>query len=489
MVGNLILFNSPASGIDNIHAVNVVSGKRYQVTSSKYGAYNPALSKDGKSLYYNDQTKDGLDVVKIPFDTITWKPFTLLPEPKTFFQHLVEQEGRPNIFDSIPQQTYDVKKYSKLKGMLNPYSWGLTLTNNYVQLLAGISSRDLLNTTSISAGYGYDINERTGYWQAGVSYQGWYPIIDVTATSGEREDTRYAFGNKAILEWDENTIAAGLRIPLIFTQSKYRQQLTLGNEAGLTAVSSFQNTIRNSEGQMIYQGDDRIVPANDTLSYIFKDQVNGNLLYNRFWLRYDHVLKTSYRDFLYRWGQTLDFEIYNTPYGGDFEGRLMAVNSVLYFPGLFKHHYLYGRVNYQESLQGIETNLYSFRNRIFKPRGYSYPNDEKFLTLSANYAFPLWYPDIALGPVFNIQRIKLNLFYDYGKGTGSNFFYHNDEPIVYYIPTDAVYNSFGVETTVDFNIMRFLPKFELGFRTTYVTENRYAAAGTVFEIIIGNIGF
>ncbi|HEY3402669.1 MAG TPA: hypothetical protein VGK59_04725, partial [Ohtaekwangia sp.] len=101
----------------------------------------------------------------------------------------------------------------------------------------------------------------------------------------------------------------------------------------------------------------------------------------------------------------------------------------------------------------------------------------------------LWYPDIALGPVLNIQRIKLSFFYDYGKGTGRNFFYHNTENAIYYRTTDEVYNSFGVETTFDFNIMRFLPKFELGFRTTYVTENSYANAGTVFEIMIGNIGF
>jgi len=111
------------------------------------------------------------------------------------------------------------------------------------------------------------------------------------------------------------------------------------------------------------------------------------------------------------------------------------------------------------------------------------------LSLSANYAFPLWYPDIAIGPILNIQRVKLNFFYDYGKGVGRNYYYHNTEPSIYYTTTDEVYTSYGVETTFDFNIMRFLPKFELGFRTTYVTGNRYTPAGTVFEILIGNIGF
>ena len=54
---------------------------------------------------------------------------------------------------------------------------------------------------------------------------------------------------------------------------------------------------------------------------------------------------------------------------------------------------------------------------------------------------------------------------------------------------DATYQSVGVETTFDFNVMRFLPKFELGFRTTYRVANEYNSSGVVFEIVIGNIAF
>ncbi|HEY3406381.1 MAG TPA: hypothetical protein VGK59_23495, partial [Ohtaekwangia sp.] len=436
MIGNHIIFNSPATGIDNIHAVDITTGKRYIITSSKYGAYNPAVSRDGKTLYYNDQTKDGLDVVKIPYEPSSWLPFIERKEPKTFFQHLVDQEGRPNLFDSIPAKNYTVTKYSKLKGMINPHSWGLVLTNDYTRISAGVTSKDLLNTTMLDAGYVYDINEGTGYWEAGLSYQGWFPVINLTATTGDREDTRSGFGNTSKMTWEEQTLTGGLSIPLLLTNSKYSQELTFGNDVGITAVSSFDNTVRNSAGEIVYEGSDRTLPVNDSLTFIFKDQLNGNLLYNRLWLSYDHVLKTSYRDFLYRWGQTLDFELYNTPYqGGDFEGRLMAIRTAFYFPGLFKHHYLYARVSYQKSLQGVETDIYTFRNRIPKPRGYSYPSDEKFLSISSNYALPLWYPDIALGPVLNIQRIKLSFFYDYGKGTGRNFFYHNTENAIYYRTT------------------------------------------------------
>jgi hypothetical protein len=140
-------------------------------------------------------------------------------------------------------------------------------------------------------------------------------------------------------------------------------------------------------------------------------------------------------------------------------------------------------------LQGPETNLYTFRNRIPKPRGHSYPDDETFYSLSVNYALPIWYPDIVLGPILYIQRIKANCFFDYGKGTGHQYYYNPDSNRVYFSTSDQIYQSVGIETTFDFNVMRFLPKFELGFRSTYRFANDFNTSGVVFEFVIGNIGF
>jgi hypothetical protein len=488
-VGKYILFNSPASGIDNIYAVDTETKQRYQVTSSKYGAYNPAVTKDGKSIYYNDQTRDGLDVVKSAFNPTAWTIYEARPIADHAYQHLVEQEGRPGLFDSIPQTVLPVKRYSKLKGIINPYSWGFLLTNDLAQITAAVASHDVLSTTSITAGYVYDINERTDLWRAGISYQGLYPIINLTAETGNRKNDETLDLNKAKFTWDETTVEGGLSIPLLLTRSKYIEQLSVGNSVGLTRVSSFINTIERN-GTVIYKGKDRIVPRNDTLDYIYKDQLkDGDFVYNHFSLSYYRLLKPSYRDFLYRWGQSLNVDLYSTPFESDFTGNLLAVRGVFYFPGLAKHHYLYSRLAYQKSLQGVETDIYTFRNRIPKPRGYSYPRDEKFYTLSLNYSFPLWYPDIALGPILNLQRIKLNAFYDYGKGYGKEYFYNRDNNNIYSLSTDDTYQSIGVETTFDFNFMRFLPKFELGFRTSYLKANRNTAGGTVFEILIGNIGF
>lgn len=486
-----LFFNSPITGIDNIFVFDLQTKKRYQVTSSKYAAYNPAISKDGKTIYYNEQTRDGLDVVEIPFDPPSWKTFESSSQEHqpNLVQHLVDQEGRPHLLDSIPQTKHPVTRYSKLKGILNPYSWGAFVSNDLAQINVGIASRDILSTTSVSAGYVYDINEGTSSWRAGISYQGLYPILDLDIRTGSRENEE-KFGSNAIeFKWKELTAEGGFRIPLQLTSSKYTRQITIGNAVGFTRTTEFRNVI-NRNGTVIYDGPGRFVPAFDSLAYIYKDQLNnGDLIYNRFSFSFHNLLKRSRRDFLSRWGQSLDIDLYNTPYGGDFHGKLFAARSAFYFPGFFKHHFFYARFSYQESLQEIETNNYTFRNRIAKPRGHSFPSDETFFSFSANYALPLWYPDIAIGPVLNVQRVKANLFYDYGKGTGNTFYYKPNTSIAYFPETDDSYQSVGLETTFDFNVMRFLPKFEIGLRSTYRFANEYNSSGLVFEVVVGNIGF
>ncbi|HKZ38399.1 MAG TPA: hypothetical protein VJ184_12155, partial [Chryseolinea sp.] len=488
---NYLFFNSPVSGIDNIYAIDLQTKTRYRVTSSKYAAYNPAISNDGKTIYYNEQSADGLNVVTTLFEPSRWQRHESAVDegPVNLFEHLVEEEGRPHLLDSIPQTVLPITKYSKFKGILNPYSWGAFITNDLAQLNVGITSRDILSTTSINAGYLYDFNEGTSSWRAGLSYQGLYPIIDLDVSTGNRENNERNFGRDIEFKWNEITAEGGLRIPLQLTNSKYSRQLSVGGSVGLTRVTEFENIVRRND-VIVYQGPGRDVPAFDTLSFIYKDQLNnGDLIYNRFSFSFTNLLKRSRRDFLSKWGQTLDVDFYNTPFGGDFEGRLVAARSSLFFPGLFKHHFIYSRLAYQESFQGIETNTYIFRNRIAKPRGHSYPSDETFFSISANYALPLWYPDIALGPVLNVQRIKANFFYDYGKGTGSTFYYKPNSNRAYVSDTGDTYQSVGVETTFDFNVMRFLPKFEVGFRSTYRFSNENTSSGLVFEAVIGNIGF
>jgi hypothetical protein len=487
LVDHYLFFNSPVSGIDNIYVVDLQTQKRYQVTSSKYGAYNPSISGDGKTIYYNEQARDGMDVVKIPFNPAAWKAFTAPQELKTFFQHLVEQEGRPGLFDSIPRQQLPVKRYSRLKGIINPFSWGAFIEDDLSQVHLGITSRDILSTTNLTAGYIFDLNERTGYWQAGISYQGLYPIIDVNYRQGKRSvdegglQTLIIEGqdstiveNDITFKWDEQNVEAGLRLPLNTTSSRYIGNITIGNAVELTKVTNFRNNLI----------DERYVPAivrNDTILsvYPFFDYIgNGDLVYNRLSVSAYRLLKTSRRDILSKWGQAFSMNYYQTPGGGDREGGLFSFIGYLYFPGVAKHHSLNGYWAYQNTLVstdfGEAFDDYLFRNSVPLPRGLDVGRFKEFYSMAVNYTFPLWYPDIAVGPLLNIQRVRANAFLDYAYGQYRLFNGQNQS-----------YLSAGGEVKFDINIMRFLPQLDIGFRYAYGID----PSTTKYEVLIGTFNF
>lgn len=470
-----ILYNSPVSGIDNIYALDTQTNKRFQITSSKYGAYNPCLSEDGKTIYCNEQSRDGMNVVKIPFDPAYWKPFEEITQSGIgFHQHLVEQEGKPNLLSSVPSQQFKATKYSKLKGMINPHSWGPYVNTDLTSLNIGIISQDILSTTTISGGYSFDATERTGFWNAKVSYQALYPIIDFKFTDGNRsakeDGLNFPSGQKEVnFDWHETNIEGGLRIPLVTTKSKYSSKVEFGNAIGVTHVTGFTNDVNNG-GRYIPL--DPSKPNNG--GYFFRTYTdNGDLIYNRFSLSAYRLLKQSRRDINSKWGQSLTINAYSTPYNGDFNGSQFSALGILYFPGLFKHHSFWGYGGYQHSFIENKIDNYLFRNGIPSPRGQTISRFQDVYTMSANYTLPLWYPDIAIGPLVNFQRVRGNAFVDYAYGQSSLF--NNSQ----------AYTSVGGELKFDVNVMRFLPQWNFGFRYSYAVETQTPK----FEFILGTIGF
>lgn len=466
--GKFLFYNSAYSGIDNIYALETASGKKYQVTSSKYGAFNPAISPDGDWIYYNEQTRDGMDIAATAFEPTLWKTINEVQPPEAnFYDKLITQEEHPDIMKDVPTKKFPVSMYNRLGSMINIHSWGPFFNTDITQADIGISSRNLLGTTMINAGYLFDIIERTGNYHAGLSYQGLYPILDFNVLYGQRSLNSIVIDKDVKLSWEETTVSGGVRLPLLLTRSKFITSVTLKNVVGVTQVDGFRYTAKKND-VVTATGTTRLVRVNDSLRYVFDGYPNdGILLTNQFGFSLANYLKQSRRDFNPRWGQFIDAELYSTPYGGDFQGNLAAFRASLYFPGVAKHHSLLLRGGYQVGTSGDDLNRYSFRNRIFRPRGFTYAKDSEFLSASVNYALPLWYPDLRLGPMLNVQRLRTNVFYDFGKAVGRNYFYA-DRGRLYYTLNDRYFHSVGAEFTVDVNVMRLLPQLDMGVRVSYI---------------------
>lgn len=74
--GKWLFFHSDRSGISNIYARHLETGAMKQVTNVLYGAYQPELSSDGKTLYYVGYTSKGFDLfsITVPYESLADAP-------------------------------------------------------------------------------------------------------------------------------------------------------------------------------------------------------------------------------------------------------------------------------------------------------------------------------------------------------------------------------------------------------------------------------
>jgi hypothetical protein len=449
LFGPFLFYNSPINGIDNIYALNLLSKEIFQVTNSKLGSFNPSISKDGKEIVYNNFTVNGMDIISSKLDPNDWLPIENVENRNINFEEpMIKNEGLSNLLDNVGIDTFEIKPYKKIKHTIKPHSWGISAIPTNTSLIFGINSQDILSTTTISAGLKFDSDERNWLKFGNISYQGLYPIIDVSIVDGTRSALVNIESGREVFNWNETSLSAGLRIPLILTNSKYLRKLSLSSKSILTSVSGFK----------LPQG-------------LFIDQSgNGNLRALEHSIGFVNNLRRSKLDLNSKYGQSLLLNLKHTPIGGVYHSTLLSAESNLYFPGFIKHH----SFQLRGSFQSEDSQNYYFNSPIRFTRGISYAPFRYFTNWSINYKMPIWCPDIHIGPLLNVQRVYINGFYDKGWGRISS----NDRP-------DISFKSYGAEISFNFNLMRYLVLFDVGLRYSYVPEFKENRT----ELIIGAITF
>lgn len=441
-----LIYATDKNGIDNIHAMNLTDQKTYQITNSKFGAFHPRVATSNE-LTYNDYTADGFEMASVSLNPDSWiSQEEMVDLNFEFYQPMVEEEGHEEVLYNYPDTNYRVSKYHKVWRAIRPHTWGLTAVPENDKYTVGIISKDLLQTTVMSASAIYNNNENTWRGKAKVSYQALYPIIDVSFEFGNRAGrARFSDGSVVNYQWTENVFESGIRLPIYLTNSRYLRKANLG--IGYNYIHAYD-----------YQ-----LPANAMIES--DDQKLYSLDYNA---QFSRLLKKSFLDLNSKWGQTIYVGYQHTPLGGVVNAELLSAQSNLYFPGLFNHHSLHLRGAYEWSNQ----EAYQFSSPINFTRGYSYQSFDQFVNLSVNYKLPLAYMDWHLGPIFNLQRIYTNLFFDQGIGMDLG------QP-------DELFYSVGAEVSCNFNLFRLLPLIDLGVRYSYLPDTQ----DQMVEVIFGGVTF
>jgi hypothetical protein len=188
-------------------------------------------------------------------------------------------------------------------------------------------------------------------------------------------------------------------------------------------------------------------------------------------------LRMSMRDILPRLGLTASGGYYHAPFNHQVTGAVLRLGLTGYVPGILKHQAIKLAVNYQKQYL-VSGSHQTFINLIRLPRGQPVIFGEELTRFSVDYAFPLLYPDIELGPVLYLKRIRGTIWADHL--IGKNVIMENPHAT----DTDKNYTTAGFDLVTDLNLFRITFPLSIGGRVTYEPETGRAGIEGIFSVEI-----
>lgn len=462
-----VYFSAAYTGINQIYAVARTGGSIYQITNDPVGAFQPAVSPDGASLAYSAFRTNGFDVFKLPLDPENWQAFSI-PDPTeqlpTYAEVLARQEGG-TILDDLPNEQYPVKKFNRLSGLINFHSWLPQL--ELPEVGASILSDNKFGTLSIDAGAYYNLNEDRWNFNGNLRYAELFPVITLgyaRLNRAARFLNYQAVGDSTIRatvyneEWTEDKLTAGVEIPFNFTKGNAIHRLDLITRFDRFHVNT-AGSIDNPDRQLIdtlFQVTPEDIRAVEDILMTPLGETNLNAVDLR--LRWRWFRRQALQHMAPRWGFSTDTRYRALVGDSPFSSYNFVTRGDFFFPGLVRNHGFYVNLGYQRM---DELDNYRFSNFFVYPRGYGAFSADEVLRIGVNYSLPLAYPDLALGPIAFVKRIKLNVFGDYGQ--------------LDFDPAQT-FRSAGAELRFDVRMLRVL-EVDLGVRYSYLLDQEYAPAG------------
>lgn len=399
-----LFFESGVSGTNNIYRLNPSDSLVYRLTSSRFGAFDPAFDPRGERLLFSDYQAKGYRVAFLPEDSLLARP-TDLRQPHRFLlaETLAEQE-RFNL-DSVPLDSVDFNPVPYRKGphTFKFHSWApfyydvAEAMNSGADDLATIVkpgvmvlSQNTLNTAIMQAGWYYKKGYHHG--RMAFTYKGWFPVFDLALDYGEKafdmtwtkneeghEVTEYKYTNRNLLKAD-----ARVYLPFNLTTDHY----TRGIQPSLTYY--FTNDRYQQHESRKFRNFQYILPE----------------------VRFYNYRQLAQRDILPRWGYQVRLQYLTSLTDSENYGDLYAARLTTYWPGIIRNQGLMLRFAYQyQHLDG--KSLYLPKRLLDETRGYNYLyQTRQQWAFKADYAFSVFSPDLSLGQFIYIRRLRANLFYD-----------------------------------------------------------------------------
>lgn len=440
-----VLYTSSYSGNDNIYAYNPQTSQAFRVTVGDFGCGYPSTTDS--TLIFSNYTSNGYQLAAMPLNPKSWHDIQVVKkENYNLAQMLSNQEGFVD-FSQMSDTVYESKSYSKLLHAFRIHSW-MPFYMNYENSIVSESgngfqvlSQNHLGTLISRAGYRALPSSGQKDFFANISYRGLFPVIEGEAAKGviqysELPPEEYNSSDTISVDYSVTNFFTKIYFPLNFSSKSYNRSVIFG--------SQFQayKYVKNKISPIIY-------------SVNYYDEIESN--YFAHFITLSNYRQKATQEINPRFGQIVSVGYGHTPFASQktYNEYLYAKVS-LYLPGIIRSHSL-------SLVGGYETNKYQtdestyFLRQIPVPRGYTetLSPSKEMASVQLNYSFPLLYPDLELGDIMYIKRIRCNLFCDYAEGTFSNSVTKN-------------YLSYGGELTTDCHIINFVAPFNTGLRMSYM---------------------
>ncbi len=426
--GDYIFFSSTLSGIDNIHVWDQSRNQEFQVTSTLLGAVQPAVSPSGQKLAFSEFTSEGWNLKTMDIDPGSWRPIQSKYVTEIDFYQPVDDYG--SILDKVPTTTYPTKKYNKNSGFINLHSWSpIAIHPDYG---GAIFVGNKFSTWSASGTYQYNVNERGSTWSTNATYAEFYPVLQVGFQRSDRSRSVLIYeenipqvdvptlGIEAgdtiarttrIAEWTENDLNAGILLPLNITSGNHFGSLEL--RSMYHALTVDYRTPLETDSDVLGGLSVRGVPVDFGEYQQPEERVSESFSAMELGLSFSHFQTRARQQVLPRWGQLLNIDYLRTVGSDNNEGEYFQINTRWFFPGLVKTHGFSIRGGFRQEDANAQ---YKFRDIFSYARGYnvSLLSDNVWVA-GVDYSFPIWLPDVALGPFAFIKRIKGTVFFDYSE--------------------------------------------------------------------------
>jgi hypothetical protein len=395
VINNEIYFPASFSGINNIYCLKNDGSKEIKaITSVVVGADTPEISADGKVLYMSEQTEMGKQLTQIDIakgvSKLSSNPITIIePIYMKRFDIKTNEIEKP-ILNDIPINEYEIKDYKGLFRGMKLHSWGLTFDNND-SFAIGVSMDNILNDFSINASTRYNGNEQRMSYNASVTFAKYFLPVTASIESTDRVNT-YNINNPNSsyitkkVNFDEISKNIGFIVPLSWLHSSY--------------LTSFQLAPTFSA----------IETKNYTSNLIGFSPQNLDFNSAHVNLSFSNTRMKAIQNLNAKWSQSVIVDYFKSLDNTVSCEKISTIVN-LSVAGISKNHGLDFSFRYKKELMA---NDYLYVDDFIHARGYKPLNNDTETVYSANYRFPICYPDLGFGGILYLKRIHGNLFYDSG---------------------------------------------------------------------------